>query len=109
MFGRPGTPITPNGLGEVISDNVPAAHTFAKIHDQLLDDAKKSVQTYLPLSDAQADLLLNLPTMPPAGLRAIERETRRSVNEGVDYIRNKVKGFFNGGSNDPQERTSCPR
>jgi hypothetical protein len=105
VLGREGTIVEPDGLGEVISDNVPAAHTFAKIHDQLLPDAIDNVQRYLPISDGLADSLLNIPTMPPAYLKAVARETNRSLREGTQSAKEWVSRIFQT----PDSRRSCPR
>lgn len=88
QFGRDGTPITPEGLGKIIADWVPAAHAFSKIHDELLGRKKSEFKTMFGLSDDVADLMLNFPSMPVAGNRAIETELKRSMKELSDFLRN---------------------
>lgn len=74
--GRPGTiiPLGPEGRGRFIDDYVPAGHTFAELHDKFLDDLNVKEGTL-------SDLLLNIPSMPPIYLLAVDLEILRSIRD----------------------------
>jgi len=77
--GREGTIIEPGptGIGKYIDDYVPAGHTFAKMHDTLVD---KGTGVGLP------DRLVNIPTMSPVYWYAVRKETQRSIADIINPI-----------------------
>lgn len=84
---------------------MPAAHTFSKIHDESLPRIIDNVQSYLPISDGLADVLFNIPTMPPTYLQAVRKETKRSLSEAAQ----SAKDWFRRTFVDPNSGRSCPR
>ena len=70
--GREGTIVGPGptGIGRYIDDYVPAGHTFAQMHDNLVD---RATAAGLP------DWLVNIPTMVRVYEYAVLKEVRRSI------------------------------
>ncbi|MEY4729374.1 MAG: hypothetical protein RL020_532 [Pseudomonadota bacterium] len=77
--GRDGSIVEPgpNGNGRVVDDSVPAGHTFAQMHDNLVD---ADTAVGLP------DWLANIPTMIPVYVTAVIKEINRSIAETVSDI-----------------------
>jgi RHS repeat-associated protein len=74
--GREGTIIEPGptGLGRIIDNYVPAGHTFAEMHDNLVERATTA---------GAPDWLVNIPTMPTIYAVAVLKETHSSIVEAV--------------------------
>ena len=107
VFGRDGEFIAPNGWGELFADYGPAMHTTSQIHDGWVAHLIGVFESW-GLSNRNADRLANYPTMIPAFVWAVGKETQRSEGKAIDAIvnvvRRRVKNPF-GGIGD----VSCPR
>jgi len=77
--GREGTIVEPgpNGIGKYIDDYVPAGHTFAQMHDALVD---KGTGAGLP------DWLVNIPTIALVYGSAVYKEAQRSIADLIIHI-----------------------
>lgn len=65
------------GIGKLIEDNIPAAHTFGTVHDEMVDTL---VGAKIP------DIIINVPTMPIAFVTAVVIETTNSIVDGINFI-----------------------
>lgn len=74
---------------------VPAAHTFSKIHDQLLPHTINNVQRYVPIPDGLADALSTIRPFganDPAYISLSSTEPNRYTGSEIVFRRDIARG-----------------
>ncbi len=105
VFGRVGEFIAPSGWGKLFADYGPAMHTTSQIHDGWVTYLTGTLENW-GLSNKNADRLANYPTMVPAFIWAVGKETQRSEQKAIQsvaqVVRRVVKNPFS-----PKGEASC--
>jgi RHS repeat-associated protein len=90
VFGRDGEAIAPGGWGTLFADYGPAMHTTSQIHDDWVTFLTGALE-HLGLSNKNADLLANYPTMIPAFIVAVGKETQNSERQVIETVAQKLR------------------